>query len=419
MKSFKLFWKAVKSTRYEMWVSLQVLVAITLVLSLLLFVSEHNSQPDVFGTYWDALLWSFMGYIGDPGGFASYAPITFWGRILKIACALVNIAIFAVPAGLVAGGFSNAIAEDKREMALEAMCTRLFKAFRRKQDKKTKFRAVPRYLSVVDVQVMQQIDTKDIIDAVRSSDMFRIRNLAYAVPQSKNPADRLVIEIVPQEGRTSYGCCIDRGSKITIVAPSALREVAMGNFAYYLALYGGFNYISREYDMDADDPESYYLVNDERSTPEMAEYMADLRRLTAGTDRWAIVLIVSDSVHSEGLHFVTAKQKKLGGGFTVIDMEAYDRMYKQMSEKMESEFGIASEQDLRYLPAGAKNVANRIGGGERCNAFTLRVDWAIVAFDVRNIAIAYAMAVEMARALENREVEPKPEWKDSGRGYNS
>ena len=38
MKSFSLFWRAVKSTRHEMWVSLQVLVAATLVLSLLLFL---------------------------------------------------------------------------------------------------------------------------------------------------------------------------------------------------------------------------------------------------------------------------------------------------------------------------------------------------------------------------------------------
>lgn len=78
MKSFRLFWRAVKSTRHEMWVSLQVLIATTLILSLLLYAVEHAAQPDVFRNYWDSLLWSFMGYIGDPGEFAPYAPITFW-----------------------------------------------------------------------------------------------------------------------------------------------------------------------------------------------------------------------------------------------------------------------------------------------------------------------------------------------------
>ena len=141
--SFRLFWRAVKTTRHELWVSVQVLVAATLFLSLLLFIVEHRAQPEVFSNYWDALLWSFMGYIEDPGEFAPYAPVTFWGRVLKIACALVNIAIFAIPAGLVAGGFSDAIAEDKHEKELEAMRSRLASSFRRKQHKDTKLRTVP------------------------------------------------------------------------------------------------------------------------------------------------------------------------------------------------------------------------------------------------------------------------------------
>ena len=170
--SFRLFWRAVKSTRHEMWVSLQVLVAATLVLSLLLYLVEHAAQPEVFRNYWDALLWSFMGYIEDPGEFAQYAPVTFWGRVLKIMCAIVNIAIFAVPAGLLGGGFSDAIADDKRSRELDDYKSRLMKAFHRKQDRYTKYRVVPRYVSPVDVQALQEIDTKDIIDAVRHSGSF-------------------------------------------------------------------------------------------------------------------------------------------------------------------------------------------------------------------------------------------------------
>lgn len=205
---------------------------------------EHNAQPEVFRNYWDALLWSFMGYIEGPGESATYTPITFWGRVLKILCALVNIAIFAVPAGLAAGGFSDAIADDKRERELEEMRSRLAKSFRRKQDNQTKLRTVPRYVSLADIQVSQQIDTKDIIDAVRSSDEYRLCNLASAQPADQSPQDRLVIESSPTEGLTSYGCCIDRGCKVTIVDPSAYLEVGSGHFAYYLVLFGGFNYIS-------------------------------------------------------------------------------------------------------------------------------------------------------------------------------
>ena len=355
-----------------MWVSLQVLVAATLVLSLLLYIVEHNAQPEVFRNYWDALLWSSMGYIGDPGEFATYTPITFWGRMLKIACALVNIAIFAVPAGLVAGGFSDAIAEDKREHELDDMRQRLGNAFRRKQDKATKFRTAPRYVSPVDIQVMQQIDTKDIIDAVRSSDNFRLRNLATAIPESENPADRLVIEEIPAEGRTAYGCCIDRGNRVTIIAPTASNEVSIGNFAYYLALFGGFNYISKEYEENADEPKSYYLLDDEEEDAAVRAYLHDIRRLTQGDDHWAIALIVADSVHPEKLHFVTSRLEKAGGGSTVIRHDDFARLYESLAETMQKEFGLYSELDKRYRPAGVKNVTVRAGGGRDCNSFTLR-----------------------------------------------
>lgn len=417
MNSFRLFWRAVKSTRHEMWISLQVLVATTLVLSLALYLVEHNAQPDIFRNYWDALLWSSMGYIGDPGEFATYTPITFWGRILKIACAIVNIAIFAVPAGLVAGGFSDAIADDKRNRELDEMRRRLEKAFRRKQDKATKLRTVPRYVPLVTVQVMQQIDTKDIIDAVRASDNLRLCNLASAKPESDNPADRLVIEEFPRRGRTAYGCCIDRGSRVTIIAPTASNEVGIGNFAYYVALFGGFNYISKEYDENTDEPRSYYLLDDEQADGAVRAYLHDIRRLTRGDDRWAIALIAADSVHPEKLHFVTSRLEKAGGGSTLIRLDDFARLYESMAGTMLKEFGLESELDRRYRPAGVKNVTVRIGGGRDCNAFTIRVDWGIVAFDNRHVAIAYAMARQIAAALEGRTVEPSPQWKQDGCGY--
>ncbi len=415
-KSLRLFWKAVKSTRHEMWVSLQVLVAATLLLSLGLYMVEHKAQPDVFRNYWDALLWSFMDYIGDPGKFAVYKPITFWGRLLNILCAFVKIAIFAVPAGLVANGFRNAISADKRAKELNDFKQRLMRSFRRKQDRYTKYRVVPRYVSPVDVQALQEIDTKDIIDAVRHSDCFRLRNLASAVPTDKNPHDRLVIETMPTEGRTAYGCCIDRESSVTIVAPTAAAEVALGNFAYYLALYGGFNYVSKERDEDRDSPRSYYLVDDDMTDVER-HYIDDVQRLTRGG--WVIFVIASDSVHSEQLHFITSIQPKLNAGTsTVIDSTKFDELYAKVSSDMASQFRLMSERDLRYLPVGKKNAAMRVGAGKKCNAFTLRIDWAVAAFDDRYIAIASALAQDFAAVLTpGCNLTPDPLWKSHGFGY--
>lgn len=50
-----------------MWVSLQVLVVVTIILSIILFAVEHIAQPGVYSNVLDSCLWAFMSYIGDPG----------------------------------------------------------------------------------------------------------------------------------------------------------------------------------------------------------------------------------------------------------------------------------------------------------------------------------------------------------------
>ena len=193
--------------------------------------------------------------------------------------------------------------------------------------------------------------------------------------------------------------------------------MSIGNFAYYLALFGGFNYISKEYEENADEPKSYYLLDDEEEDAAVRAYLHDIRRLTQGDDHWAIALIVADSVHPEKLHFVTSRLEKAGGGSTVIRHDDFARLYESLAETMQKEFGLYSELDKRYRPAGVKNVTVRAGGGRDCNSFTLRVDWSIAAFDNRHVAIAYALAGQIAAVLEGRSVEPSPLWKQTGCGY--
>ena len=119
LKSFSLFFKAIANTKHEMWVSLQVLVVITIILSVILFVVENMAQPDVYTNVWDSCLWAFMSYIGDPGHFAEFAPVTLVGRVIAVLIGIIGIAIFAVPAGLIGSGFMDAIAEDRKEQQLK------------------------------------------------------------------------------------------------------------------------------------------------------------------------------------------------------------------------------------------------------------------------------------------------------------
>lgn len=112
-KGFYFFYKGLQYANAQMWVSLQVLVVLTGVLAVVLYFVEHTAQPEVYTNLWDSMVWSFMAYLGNPGKFACGDPITFAGRIIWIVISLLKIALFAVPAGLIANGQWKQIAFAK------------------------------------------------------------------------------------------------------------------------------------------------------------------------------------------------------------------------------------------------------------------------------------------------------------------
>ncbi|MBQ0018717.1 MAG: hypothetical protein KBS63_05920, partial [Clostridiales bacterium] len=134
-KGFVFFWAGIKAAKKEMWVSVQVLLVATVVMSVILYFVEHIAQPDVYSNIWDSFVWGLMSYLGNPGKFSPGEPITIAGRLIAIVISVIKILIFAVPAGLVANGFRKAMADDKREKELAEIHRRLRKKFRRTDNK--------------------------------------------------------------------------------------------------------------------------------------------------------------------------------------------------------------------------------------------------------------------------------------------
>ena len=269
--SFVLFGRAFKNARKDFWVSIQVLLVASIVLSLVFYLVEHVAQPEEYKNPWDAFVWAITRYIGDPGHFAGKGPITLTGRYIDTIIGILKILIFAVPAGLVANGFRKAMEDDKRARHLEECRERIKKSFRRVL-KKVQYRMPPRYISVVTLQAKKGMKENDIIDTVTKFPEYRLRNLATSQVFSEHPQDRLVIEMVPLDEKTvdgyniektEYGIKINRQSNVTIIAPTSGTECTIGYFAYYIAQFGGFNYVSREFVQDIDDPVSYYTIQDE------------------------------------------------------------------------------------------------------------------------------------------------------------
>ncbi len=105
--------EAVRSRTYELLVSAIFGVIILLFAATCLYLVEGDIQPEAFGsipraTWWAVATLTTVGY-GD------VYPITVLGRILAGITAVTGICMIAVPTGILASAFSDAIKEAKEK----------------------------------------------------------------------------------------------------------------------------------------------------------------------------------------------------------------------------------------------------------------------------------------------------------------
>ena len=425
----RLFKTAFKNTRRQIYVSSIFLVAITCVLTVILYLAESRMDPN-FGL-WDAIIWPYEKYLGDPGKVVDDPLMSPIGKIIGTLVGIMGVAIFAVPAGLIGSGLTDAMDEEKRDRHLEECRERIRKSFRRVLNKKTQYRVTARRIPVITMQAKKGITENDIIDTVMKFKEFRLRNLATSQTAAEHPQDRLVIEMLPLDTKTvdgfeithtQYGIKIGRGSLVNIIAPSAATENSIGHFAYYLAQFGGFNYVSREFVTDVDEPVSYYVIDGKETDWEqpLIDYISDIKKLSADKKQWNIVLVSSDNVYDTQFHFVHRANEKSGLSSTTLDEEKFMGLYADMAAKMQEEFGYLSDLDEKYKPMGKKNVGIITGGGSANNAFTLRVSYSVTTWTDTPVPIIVEMAKVIKKHLEKPErsqFEEHPSWKKKGCGY--
>lgn len=424
MHSFRLLQQALCSKAKEMWVSLQFLVIITLMLSFVLFFYENNAQPEVYDNGLRSVVWAFAQYIGDPGGFADTPPITFAGRVIACVIGLLGIAIFAVPAGLVGAGFSEAMENEKKDDEIAKNIQKLRLVFERKLDRPTGFQIVPQHLSICDIQARMGMKVDDILDAVSASDNFRLVNLAVTQTIDEHPQDKLAVEHFITN--RPYGCCIDRKSKVTIVSPSSLIDPCIGNFSYYLALIGGFNYISREVG-ELRPYRSYYSFAERYNHEEnLPLYMEDLERLTSCEGSWTLTTLVSSGAlepsYPTMFHFsaggAKGDERFYGENLVVKDMAAYKAFYEEVSTLLAEQFNMNSDHQ-RYHNVSIPNLfVRKFEKGKGCeNNIVLRIAWSACLWDSRRIAIAKILADTINRHFQRdttRDYTPELKVKKSG-----
>lgn len=460
-----LFKTAFRNTRRQIFVSGIFLVAITCVLTIILYLAESRVDPEF--SFWDAFIWPYEKYLGDPGKVVDDPLMSPIGKFIGTLVGIMGVAIFAVPAGLIGSGLTDAMDEEKREDELNGFRRRMQKAFRRSANKGLReylnalpdgggeamkaLNIVPQRIKVAKMQTRQGMDMNDIIDTCNKFDEFRLKNLADANSDEDDAEDRFVIEHFPLN--RSYGCFVNRGSKVTIVSTSSFDEVGMGWFTYYMAKMGGFNYLSKELEVDTDELDSFYNLSekplydkkplsayDEKKDKEAVEilnekqvrrddFLADLRSAISSPSgggqqegaSWVIIITehLKTKLNQTDFHF--AYSQKSGANATINDMEAYQHLFEQFDAAMKTDFGLDSVIASPRYPLLKKNLGYTILKDiAEVNVFVLRPSSELVNFNDRKLAIAYRMASVISQQLDGgRGIQPDDikDFKETGFGY--
>lgn len=461
LASFKT---AFANTKREMLLSLIILLLITFVLSWIFYFSEHLEQPDVFSSYWDAVVWAHSRYIEGGDGVFEGGPVTVLGRTIAFMLGLIGIAIVAIPAGLIGSGFMDAIADEKRSEQLKKYHQILLKSFKLQENRSLReylqsnpqdwcngaqFRFVPNNITVSKYE-LRGIDLKDILETCERYPQFRVKNEAMANSIEARRTDRYVLECFPVN--TAYGYVVNRGSKVTIVSTSGQKDLGIGNFSYYLAKEAGFNYISKDFDADIDDSESYYnntwgdakidgktlaarVTAGEKVSKSLRALYAkkqalrdafvhDLESLCQGEDRWVICMLphLEDQANPVCIHVASETQEAES---TILNTAKYQELISQLTSVMDEQFSLKVEKTRRYPlirkgDKGLRNIAFKLQeDGHRCNCLTLRISSQLMAFDARMRVVQFAMANTIHNVLTPDAVLADDEVKDLNRiGYS-
>lgn len=103
---------AVRMRRHELIFSVGVAGGLLLVSSCLLYLVEQEVQPEAFGSIPRAMWWSIATL--TTVGYGDVYPITALGRLFAACTALTGIGLIALPTGILAAAFSDAMQRTRK-----------------------------------------------------------------------------------------------------------------------------------------------------------------------------------------------------------------------------------------------------------------------------------------------------------------
>ena len=112
-ESINLIIRVVKGEKNTLFTTYLVLFIVLIAAATLMYEVEYPAQPEAFSNIPAAMWWGVITLTTT--GYGDIVPITPLGKMLGTVIALIGIAIFALPAGILASGFSKALEKEIHE----------------------------------------------------------------------------------------------------------------------------------------------------------------------------------------------------------------------------------------------------------------------------------------------------------------
>ena len=108
------------SKKEELVISLVLTISLIVVASSVMYFAEHDAQPDKFSSIPETMWWSVATL--TTVGYGDMYPITGLGKTLTAFISILGIGMFALPAGILASGFSDEFKKSKKQQNICPHC---------------------------------------------------------------------------------------------------------------------------------------------------------------------------------------------------------------------------------------------------------------------------------------------------------
>jgi voltage-gated potassium channel len=130
-ESIQTFERVFNRKKEELAMALFLIVILLVISSSVMYYAESAAQPDKFGSIPEAMWWGIITLATV--GYGDVYPVTFLGKVMGGIVALLGVAVYALPTGILAAGFAEEL-YGKREKKEKIVCPHCGKEISLSQD---------------------------------------------------------------------------------------------------------------------------------------------------------------------------------------------------------------------------------------------------------------------------------------------